>query len=640
MLQWINDRMKVIGWIFILPLALVFAVWGVQGIVSFQAQADRGLKVNGEAVNLEEMRLTYQQRTAQLARAFPDEIPADIKKRVQDGLVEDYVNNTLIDQKAAKARYTVSDQDVVQSIKSYEGFQVAGQFNKDAYYALLKARGYSPERFEAEQRKLLRSRSLEGALYLSAFATPLELAHAAALKGETRELAYVVIPVAKYAAAVKPDEAAVKAYYDSHPAEFNTPDTVRLDYVALKVSDIAKEVAVDEAGLKAYYDTIKERFQEAEKRHARHILIESGADDAAAEKKAREVYAEASGPGADFAALAKKYSQDTGSAAQGGDLGTVEKSFFVGPFGDALFSMQPGEIRGPVKTQFGWHVIKLEEIVAGKSKSFEEARATLEPEYKRTEAERRFGERQEKLEQLAFENSGSLEAVAKALNLKIETIPSFHAGEGELASNAKVVKAAFSAEVIAGQNSRPVELVPGNVVVLRATDHRPPTLQPLTAVRAQAEAGARKLLAAKQAEAAGQQAVAGLSGGGKWDAVVKNLGGVPALKEGKSPPADALRYEAAKFVGRTEASVPQPVLREGFKAMIAAGKPYVAAATLPTGDVVVYTVTAVKAGAVAADPSAERRTLEGQVAESDIATYKSAMRAKADIKFNPASVFE
>jgi peptidyl-prolyl cis-trans isomerase D len=642
MLQWINDRMKVFGWLFILPLAVVFAVWGVQGIVSFTNSQDRGLKVNGQQVSLEEMRLAYQQRTAQLARAFPEEIPADIKKRVQDGVVDEFTNTALIEQKVASQRYAVTDADVVESIKGYEGFQVGGQFNKDAYYALLKARGYTPERFEAEQKKLLKTRALEGALFVSGFATPQEIARAAALKGETRELTWAQIPVAKYTASAKPDEAAVKAYYDGHPDEFKTPDTVKLSYLALRVTDIAQEVAVDDAALKAYYDTIKERYIEVEKRHARHILIQSGSDDAAAEKKAKEIYAEAAKPGADFAALAKKYSQDAGSAAQGGDLGTVEKSFFVGPFGDALFAMQAGEVKGPVKTQFGWHVIKLEEIVPGKSKSFEEVKATIEPDFKRTEAERRFGERQEKLEQLAFENSGSLEPVAKALKLKIEEVPSFHAGlaDSELAANAKVMKAAFSADVLGGQNSRPIELRPGNVVVLRASDHRPPVLQPLEAVKAQAEAGARKVLAAKQAVAAAEQAVKSLSGGEKWDAVVKSLGGAPTVAAGKPAPADALHYEAAKYVGRAEAGVPAPVLREAFRAKVADGKPVVASSVLPTGDVVVYTVTGVKPGQVSADPAAERRTLAGQISEGDIATYIATMRKKADIHLNATAVFE
>ena len=642
MLQWINDRMKVIGWIFILPLGLVFALWGVQGIVSFTSQQDRGLKVNGEQTDFEPMRQAYQERMAQLARAFPEDVPADVKKKVQDGIVEEFVGTALFTQKVKEQRYTVTDKDVVASIAKVPAFQVGGQFNKDAYYAMLRTRSYSPERFEAEQRQLLKSQSLENGLYVSGFVTPIELARIAALRGEKRELSYAVLPVAKFLPTAKPDEAAIKAYYDGHAAEFKTPDTVKLSYIALRVADVAREVAVDEAGLKAYYETVKDRFVEAEKRHARHILIQSGSDDAAAQKKAQDLYNQAIKPGADFAALAKANSQDAGSAAQGGDLGTVERSFFVGPFANALFTMKAGEIKGPVKTQFGWHVIKLEEIQAGQAKTFDEARATIEPEYKRSEAERRFGERQEKLEQLAFENNGSLEPAAKALGLKVEEVPAFYEGlkDNELAANAKVVKAAFSADVIAGQNSRPVELTPGNVVVVRSADRRLPALQALEAVRPKAEEGARRLLAAKQAEEAGARLVASLNAGEKWDQALKALGPVPVAVAGKPLPADALKYEPAKFIGRTETTVPQAVVREAFKAKAPSeAKPFVASATLPGGDVAVYTVTAVKAGVAGADGAPDLRAMVGQAGEADIYAYIAAMRAHAEVRYKE-SMFE
>ena len=140
MLQWINDRMKVIGWIFILPLALVFAVWGVQGIVNFTTSQDRGLKVNGEDVNPERVRQAYQEQVAQLSRQFPDEVPAQARKAAQDKIVDEFVNTSLLDQKVKALHYVVSDKDVVESISHYPGFLVGGEFNKDAYFALLRAR--------------------------------------------------------------------------------------------------------------------------------------------------------------------------------------------------------------------------------------------------------------------------------------------------------------------------------------------------------------------------------------------------------------------------------------------------------------------------------------------------------------------
>ena len=638
MLQWINDRMKVIGWIFILPLALVFAVWGVHGIVDFTTRQDRGLRVNGEEVNLERVRQAYQEQLVQLSRIYPDEVPADVKKSMQDKVVDQFVGTALMDQKVKELKYVVSDKDVIESIAQYQGFQVGGKFNKDAYYSLLRAQGYTPERFEAEQRQLLKVRELETGLFVSSFATPAEIARAAALRGEQRELAVAVLPLAKYLAAARPDEAAVKAYYEAHRAEFRTPDTVHLAYVALKVADAAREVAVDDAALKAYYETVKERYIEPEQRHARHILIQG--QDEAAKKKADEVYALAAKPGADFAALAKQYSQDAGSAPAGGDLGFAEKSFFVGPFADAVFAMQPGEVRGPVKTQFGWHVIKLEAIQPGKSKAFEEVRADLEREYRKTEAERRFGERQEKLEQLAFENSGSLEPVAKSLGLKVEEIADFYKGlpNNELAANEKVLQAAFSADVLGGQNSRPIELAPGNVVVLRSTDRRAPADQPLEAVRARATDGARREIAEREIKAAAERLASAVAGGEKWDVALKPVGALAVA--GKPAAPEALRFEPAKLVGRSEPGVAPEVLREAFKAKApASGQAATGSVRLANGDVAAFAVTGVRPGELKDGGAAERRALDAAAGQAEFSAYLDALRARANVHYNPA-IFE
>ena len=635
MLQWINDRMKHIGWIIILPLGLVFSVWGVHGIVDFTTRQDKGLRVNGEEIDLERLRRAYQEQFAQLSRQYPDEVPAEVKKTTQDHVVEEFVNTALLDQKVREQRYVVSDKDVVESIARFQGFQVGGQFNKDAYYALLRAQGYTPERFEAEQRQSLRVRALETGLFISSFATPAEIARYAALKGEQREVAVAILPLARFLAAARPDEAAVQAYYDAHKDDFKTPDTVHLSYVALRVSDAARDVVVDDAALKAYYDSVKERYIEPEQRHARHILIQG--NDAAAKQQADEVYALATKPGADFAALAKQYSKDAGSAGQGGDLGFAEKSFFVAPFANALFAMQPGEVKGPVKTEFGWHVIKLEAIQPGKAKGLDEVRADLEREYRRAEAERRFGERQEKLEQLAFENNGSLEPVAKALGLKVEEVADFYKGlpGNELATNPKLLQAAFGADVLGGQNSRPIELSPGDVVVIRASDHRPPAEQSLEAVRARAVEGARRELAEREAKAAAGRVAAAVAAGEKWDAALKPVGGVAVVAAGKAPPADAVRLEPAKFVARTDQGVPPEVLADLFKAKApAAGGASTGSVRLANGDEAVYALTAVKPGEVK-DGAAERRALGAASGEAEFAAYLDAMRARAKVHYNP-----
>jgi peptidyl-prolyl cis-trans isomerase D len=640
MLQTIHDKFgKTLGWLVIVPLAFTFAVWGVHGLVDFTTRSEKALRVNGQEVSVERLRQAYQEQMVQVHRAYPDEVPAEILDRVKNGLVEQYVSTTLLDQRVADRKFVVGDRDVVDSIQSDPTFQVDGKFNRDAYEAALRAQGLSPERYEVQQREQLKARQLEGGLFLSSFATPKEVEAAAALRGESRELAYAIVPAAKYLQTVKVDDAAVKAYYDAHAAEFVTPETVKLAYVRLTVADAQKDVVVDDDRLKAYYEQVKSRYSTPEKRHARHILIASGNDDAVAKKKIEEIYAEVTKPGADFAAIAKAKSQDPGSAPQGGDLGWTEKGTMVPAFDAELFAMQPGQISKPVKTQFGWHVIKLEGVEAGAQKGFDQVRGELEAEYRRAEAEKAFGDKQEKIDQLAFENSGSLEPVAKALGLEVKTIDGFtkKAGGAPLGANPKLLAAAFSSDVLGGQNSRAIELAPGDVVVVRATDHKPSVQQPLADVRAKAEAGAREQAAEAAAKAIADKLETDVKGGATLEAAVKPLGDVePADKPAAKP--DAIRVQAPKFVTRGEPGIAPEVVAGAFKLpRPAAGQASVGTVAVGQGSWAVYAVRAVKPGAVGTD--ADPKSLARELARSDILGYVNAMRQKAEVHYNP-TVFD
>ncbi len=637
MLQWIHDRLGKVFWFVMAPLTIVFTLWGVHGVVDFGAGNGPGIKVNGEEVPITRLKQDYQGQLAQLSKRYPEEIPADIKRATQSSMVDQYVNNALLNQKVNAAGYKVTDAQVIASIQTYPSFQVEGQFNKDAYYGLLQTRGMTPERFETEQRALLKTRALEVGLVLSSFTTFDELRAAVALQGETRDVASLLLPVAHFAALAKPDQAASRAYYSAHLDQFKSPDTVHLSYVELKVTDTSGPV--DEATLKAYFETVKDRYTEAEKRRARHILIQAGADPVAAQKKAQEVYALANQPGADFAALAKQYSQDAGSAAQGGDLGLVEKSFFVGPFADAVFSMKPAEIKGPIKTTFGWHVIKLEAIEPGHVASLESIKAALTREYQKTEGERLFGEHQEKIEQLAFEVSGSLAPIAKALNLSIEDVPVFYEGlaDHRLASNPKIVKAAFSGDVLAGQNSRPIEIAPGDVIVLRASDRALPTQLPYEAVVAKAEAGAAHEIAVREVKAAAEHLVARLQSGTAWEAVVKSVGALPTQT---AKNATDVKVEPMKVLARKDRALPPELLTAVFAAHApAAGQVTVGSAAFANQDVAVFAVSKVTPGVLDAKTPAEAEKLSRARGEQDVGSYLQSIKSKAKIAVS-ASLFE
>jgi peptidyl-prolyl cis-trans isomerase D len=638
MLQYIHDKLSgKLAYILLGALALVFSVWGVQGIVSFSAKREAGMRVNGQDIDSERVRRAYQEQIAQISRAFKGDLPAPIKARAQQVVTDQFVAVALLDQHSQKLGYTVSDADVVRAIQGEQAFQVDGKFNRDSYVGQLRMQGYTPAMFEAEERKDLRDRQIEAGLRLSAFATEAEVKRLAALENETRTIAYAAIPAAKFLPTVHADAAAIQAYYDAHKSDYMTPDTVTLSYLALRLEDLAAQVAVTDADLQAYFEQVKDRYMEPEKRHARHILIQ-GSDDAA-RAKAESVYKEASAPGADFAELAKKYSGDAGSAAQGGDLGWAEKGFFVPSFADALFAMQPGEIKGPVKSQFGWHIIKLEGIQAGKAKSFDEVKPQLEAEFRRNEAEKRFGDQQEKLDQLVFENSGSLQPAASALGLKIGQIADFTrtGGGAPFGADAKLIESAFSSDVLAGQNSRALELKPGLVVAIRASNRRQPALRPLSEVRAQVESAVNEELAAKAASDAGQALSAALAAGKSWNEALKPLGvtHAPDTEKEKAPP-NVVVYQPAITMTRTQQGAPRAVTTSAFQAAHPqGGKPSIGSVALLKGDVAVYTVDAVQPGVMDKDAVSQAQRVAQAAAIGEITSYVETLKNAASIHTSP-----
>ncbi len=643
MLQWINDRVKHLGWILLAPIALTFVVWGVHGIADFSTQASQGLKVNGQDLPTDRLRASYQEQIGQFRSILPDgEVSPAVIEATKKSLIDRYVGSALLDSQIDAQHYVVTDQQVVDAIHQVPAFQIGGVFNRDAYEGALRQQGYTPQRFEAEERKSLRSRELEGGLTLSAFVTPLEFKNTVALEKETRDAAYVLIPAARFRAAVHPDDKALSAYYEAHKASYQSEDTVSLEYVELKLEDLQARVVADDATLKAYFESIKDRYTDPEKRRARHILITAGADPAKAEAKATELYQAATAPNADFAALAKANSQDPGSAAQGGDLGWAERTSFVGPFADALFAMQPGEIKGPVKTQFGWHIIKLDDIQPGHQKSYDEVKPTIEAEYRKNEAEKRFGDHQEKLDTLAFENSTSLEPVAKALDLTVKSVPDYtrKSGGGGLPPIAKVVAAAFSADVLGGQNSRAIELKPGDVVVLRATNHRPPVQLTQAEAADRVRDGATDEAAAAAARAAADALIASLKAGKPLAEAIAPLAPTRAVEEpvpGKPQnvaPTD-VRVQAMRSFERKNQNVPPALLAAIFTTEPPAAGGVSAGQVTLGNDTAVYAVSAIKPGVAVAKGPQDLRNYTRVQGSNEVAAYVATLRTKAKVAIDP-----
>ena len=631
MLQTIHDKLK--GWlagVVLGAIGLVFVFWGINWTLSAPTYA---AKVNGVEISSNDVRQAYQQQLAQAERQANSPLDEAQRNEIKKHVLDEYVNSEALVTRADDLGYRVSDQDLLAAMAQIPAFQVDGKFDQAHAVAVLKAEGRSIAEIESLFRRDVKLRQLETALNTSSFVTAGELKQLRALTLQQRELAWFEVAAAKYAAAATPDEAAIKAYYEAHKASFMSPETINLRYVEISLDDLAAKVSVDDAQLKAYYEEQKtktpERYTQAEQRRVRHILLQVGdpKEDAAVKAKAEGILKRAQG-GEDFSKLAKEFSQDTGSAQQGGDLGWSERKAFVPQFADAAFAMKEGEIRGPVRTQFGYHILKLDGIQPATVKTFEQSRGDLEAEYRRSEAERLFNNAQDQLADAALQNTTDIDVVARKAGLTVHDIAKFSRteGGGELGKVPAVLEAAFSPDVLDGRLSSIVEVAKGRGVVLRGTEHQLPQQKPLEAVRAEVIEGWKKQRGTELAAAAAADAAKRLRAGESWDGVAKSLGAA---------------VQPAKFVSRTDQAVPLEIRAAAFEGPKPAGKPVYTNLELAGGDAAVLAVSAVREDP-SGDPQLKDAQLRRELARSDAAaeaqSYGAAARADAKVLLNPQAI--
>jgi peptidyl-prolyl cis-trans isomerase D len=630
MLQSIHDKLK--GWlagVVLGAIGLVFVFWGINWTMSAPNYA---AKVNGSEVSANEVRQSYQQQIAQVQRQANGSISDAQRNEIKRRVLDEYVNSEALVTRADALGYRVSDQELLQAMSQVPIFQVDGKFDYAHAVAVLRAQGRSIPEIEALFRRDAKLRQLDSALSMSSFATATEMKQFRALTRQQRELTWITLSAEKYAAAATPDDAALKTYYDAHKSEYMTPETVDLRYVEISLSQLATKVSVDDAQLKTYYDEQKvktpERFAEPEQRRVSHILLSVAdpKDDAAVKTKAEGILKRAQG-GEDFAKLAKEFSQDPGSAQQGGDLGWSERKVWVAPFADAAYSMKVDEIRGPVKTQFGYHILKLEGIRPATVKTFEQSKPDLETEYRRNEAEKLFNNAQDQLADAALQNTTDIDVVARKAGLTVLEVPVFSRidGGGALGKVPAVMAAAFSQDVLDGRLSPIVEVEKGRGVVLRATDHKLPQQKPLDAVRSDVVAAWKKQRGAELAAAAAADAVKRLTAGESWDAVAKGAG------------ATVL---PAKFIARTDQEVPLEIRTTAFGEPKPADKPLYADARLANGDAAVIALSAVREapGDPKLEDAAMRQQFAAQIASTEAQSYAAGARADAKVTLNPQAI--
>ncbi len=495
MLQSFSDRIRNSRWLgytIVAAISIPFALWGVQAY--FQgADPQVAAEVNGEPIQESQVSRAVTSRRQQLQQRLDGQLPdAFTDGMLRQQVLEQLITRELLRQRAQEAGLRVSDQRVAAKIRQQEPFQRDGSFDREVYRQRLSQVGLSPEQYEERVRRGDQVEQLRSGVSQSALLFDAEARLAARLSAEERRVAVLERARDGIAETVEISDEAIRSYYESNQQRFQTPRRVRARYIELTLDDLGQQIEIPEEELRAQYESNKKQYRQAAERKASHILIQVP-DDAGdeAQREARqqaERLAERVREGGDFDALAKQYSDDPGSATDGGDLGYVGRGDMVGSFEEALFDLdEPGAIAGPVKTSFGYHVIKLEDVREPEPQPFEAVRDQIRDKLAKQRAERLFYDRVEVLKNEAYENPGTLAPAAEAVGLEIEESDWFSRQQGEgIAGNEAVRRKAFSESVLAeGRNSEIVELGERHVAVLRVNGERPPKAKPLEAVREQ-----------------------------------------------------------------------------------------------------------------------------------------------------------
>ncbi|KAF1056500.1 MAG: Peptidyl-prolyl cis-trans isomerase D [Pseudomonas delhiensis] len=623
MLQNIRDNSQ--GWIaktIIGVIVALMALTGFDAIIRATHHENVAAKVNGDDISLAELQQAEEMQRRQLQQSLGKDFDASTldEKLLKDAALKNLVERKLVLQAAQNDKFAFSQAQLDQLLLQTPEFQVDGKFNADRFDQYIRQMGYGRLQFREMLEQEMLIGQLRAGIAGTGFVTDSELQGFARLEKQTRDFATLTFKADP--AKAKVEDADIKAYYEQHKSEFMSPEQVVIDYVQLKKSSFFDQVSVKQEDLEAAYQ--KEIAGLSEQRDAAHILIEVNGKqtDAQAKAKIEEIKARLD-KGEDFAKLAKDQSNDTGSANNGGDLGYAGRGVYDPAFEQALYALKAkGDVSAPVRTQYGWHLIKLLGVEAPDVPTLASLKPKLEQDLKSQAVEQRFVDASKQLENSAYE-AADLGQPAQEMGLKVETSKPFgrEGGDG-VTANRQVVQAAYSSEVLDdGANSSAVELDPDTVLVLRVKEHHKSAQESLE----QATASIRERLLADHAAA---------------DVKAKGDTLLASLRKGGTPVNQAYEGQAWKVVeaaNRGQEGVDPQLLQAVFRMSrpTKADQPVFSGITLKNGDYALVRLSGVSepSATLSDDEKAMyRRFLASRSGQEDFAAFRRELQGKAEVE--------
>ncbi|RJG42172.1 peptidylprolyl isomerase [Motilimonas pumila] len=475
--------------IILIVVILSFALAGVGGYLGSTTE-QAAVTVNGEDISRQDVETAYQNERSQMENQYGDafaNIAADpnFSQQLRSNVLQRLVSERLTDQAIDELGLRVSDEQIKQAIRQMPEFQRDGQFDNQTYLAVLSRASYSPEQFRDYLRQDMSRRQLLNSYIASEFSLPVETEQLLKLQTQERTIRQLTIPADKFAADVKVTDEEVQNYFDMNPMQFQNPEQVKLEFVLIDVATLAQDITLSDDEISKYYNEHQKSYKADEKRLVAHILV-----DGSKENAEQQAYAllEKLNQGEDFAALAKSDSDDTFSGENGGELDWFVKGDNDPAFDDAAFALTAaGDLSGVVKSEFGYHIIKLIDVQADAVAPLAEVKDKIATTLKRDKAMAVFYEKQQQVSELAFEVPDTLSEAADAAGLEVATTEFFSQASavGEIA-NPLVLNQAFSIDFREeGLNSELVELSPEQSIVFRVTDYKAQSAKELAEVKDQ-----------------------------------------------------------------------------------------------------------------------------------------------------------
>ncbi|MFL6635144.1 MAG: SurA N-terminal domain-containing protein [Massilia sp.] len=557
-----------------LLLLLILPSFVLVGVSSYNERGgnDGVATVDGKKITQQEWESAQRRQLDQARQMMGEQFDQKLfdtpeaKQAVLDQLVADRALNAEI----VRNHLTVSDAALQKAILAIQAFRKEdGTFDMDRYKAALAAQGMTPEMFDQRMRHDLAVQQLVGSVQQTAFAPRAVANRLSDINDEEREVQEQLFPAANYASQVKVTDDMVKAYYDKNATLFQVPESVKAEYVVFDASAVEKQVNVSDAEVAEAYNKNKARFITPEQRTASHILINvkkgaSAAEDAAAKAKAQSILDDVRRNPNDFAKIAKAQSQDPGSAELGGDLGVVQKGVFVKPVEDAIYSLKEGEVSGLVRSEFGYHIIKITKVAPESQKSLEAAKPEITAELKKAKMSAKYTELAETFRNTVYEQSDSLKPAADKLGLTVQTAEGLTRAPNPAlgpspANNPKFLEAIFASDAVKNKrNTDAVEVAPGTLVAGRVVEFKPATKRPLADVDAAIRQRVTQEEAGKLARQAGEAKLAAAKASG--DAA--GFGEAKAVSRTKQPPINdtaaiaVLKADASKLPAYVGVDIP------------------------------------------------------------------------------------